>query len=184
MTSSQNSSPTIVVGPGRSGTTFVASILHERLGIHMGSRFRNDPQGKSYYEDLDFRNLNRHFLDNNLNFSEWLAGAQRLIEMRDRAHLKWGFKDPRASYIMGMYLMFFDEPKFVRCVRNHDDVAGSMMKNYDWPLDKALNIVRERSLALDRFLKGREVLELTFDSWQDEGLVEGELKEFLNVNNN
>jgi len=176
----QSSSPVLVVGPGRSGTTVTARLLHERLGVHMGSRFRPDPQGKSHYEDLAFKDLNDHFLSNRLNFNEWLGGVQRLVFERIEMDKPWGFKDPRASYLVGLYLMFFDDPKFIRCRRRHDKILESMLRNYEWTKDQAENIIQERELALDRFLKGREVLELNFDEFIPEEDLEEKLKIFLN----
>jgi hypothetical protein len=181
MRSSKSFDPIIVVGPGRSGTTVVARLLHERLGISMGDRFRSDPEGKCYYEDLDFRDLNRHFMDGVLNFNEWLQATERNIFIRKATEQPWGFKDPRASYIMGMYFMFFRDPLFVRCRRDRNDVAKSMSKNYGWPMESALNVARERDVALDGFLRGREVLGLYFDEWQDEEELLLKIKERLHV---
>ena len=181
MISSRSFDPVIVVGPGRSGTTVVARLLHTELGVNMGEKFRSDPEGECYYEDLDFRDLNRHFMDGRLNYNEWLTVTERNIFVRRRTEKPWGFKDPRGSYIMGLFFMFFDSPLFVRCRRNHEDVARSMSKNYDWPIVKSLNMARERDLALDRYLSGRKVIEFHFDQWQEEDKLCGDLKECLDV---
>ena len=183
MLNSESFDPVIVVGPGRSGTTVVARLLHEEMGIDMGEKFRSDPEGKCYFEDLDFRDLNRHFMDGRLSFNEWLQATERNVFVRKTAEKPWGFKDPRASYIMGLYLMLFNDPLFVRCRRNHEDVARSMSKNYGWPIVKALNMAKERDLALDRYLWGRKVVGLYFDEWQDEGRLCAVLKEHLDVYN-
>ena len=181
MKSSTNFDPVIVVGPGRSGTTVVSRLLHEQLGISMGTRFRSDPQGKCYYEDLDFRDLNRHFMDGTLNFNEWLKTTEHNIFVRFAADQPWGFKDPRASYIMGMYFLFFRDPLFIRCRRHHGDVAKSMNENYGWSLEKAHSVAAERDLALDRFLYGKRVEEFYFDDWQDEEKLLPKLKEHLDA---
>ncbi len=135
-----NSNPVFVVGSGRSGTTVTARILHEKLGVSMGSRFHYDAQGQCYYEDRDFREVNMHFLDNRLSYGEWLDITQRFIF--ERNDTVWGFKDPRASYIMGFYLIFFDDPLFIRCVRDYDKVIESLIRNYNYPLEKATGIAQ------------------------------------------
>jgi hypothetical protein len=54
----------LVVGTGRCGTSTVARVLHEQLGVCMGSRFReadaNNPRG--FYEDLDALEANQRLL--------------------------------------------------------------------------------------------------------------------------
>jgi len=174
-----------VVGPGRSGTTLVAKILHERLNVYMGQRFRNDPEGKCYFEDLDFRDLNRHFMDGRVVFNDWLINTEKLIYNRNNMGRLWGFKDPRASYIMGMYLSFFDiPPKFLRCKRDQHAVAQSMTKNYGWPPERALQVAMERDRALDRVLVNQIKVEMDFSEWRtDDWVVERIPKEWLHVDN-
>ena len=89
-------------------------------------------------------------------------------------------KDPRGSYLVGLYFVFFDSLRFIRCRRNVELVAESMAKNYDWPVEKSRNLAKERDLALDRYLKGREVFQLNFDVRIPEEEIEKKLKIFLN----
>ena len=44
----------LVVGTGRSGTSTVARVMHEKLGISMGNEFvpSNEFNEKGYYEDV------------------------------------------------------------------------------------------------------------------------------------
>ena len=105
----------LVFGTGRSGTSSVARVLHQNLGISMGVRFRepdgNNPEG--VFEDLDFVELNRAIVSNQMPFSTWLNRINAVASARNGT---WGLKDPRLCYLLPDYLGAVPDVKLVVCV--------------------------------------------------------------------
>lgn len=146
----------LVLGTGRCGTSTVARILHEKIGVYMGDEFRD-----GHYEDLAFKNINDSFLDgyrsdgNNIHivgFPEWYDKINQLIEKRNKEHEMWGFKDPRATVLTGIFLALIYAPKIIICIRNEKDTIKSMVNNTNWDKELAGFVYRERSRAIDNLI--------------------------------
>jgi hypothetical protein len=139
----------LVLGPGRSGTSFIAKTLHEN-GVVMGERFRppdkKNPDG--YYEDLDFKELNESLLANKLPFSGW---QYQVCELVDSKSGDWGVKDPRLCYLLGYYLDIIPSACALRAHRPIHEVALSMNRCYGWPIAEALSEAARREALLDRY---------------------------------
>ncbi|KSW10770.1 hypothetical protein CF15_08305 [Pyrodictium occultum] len=133
----------IVLGMGRSGTSMVAGILHI-LGVNMGERLLgahwSNPLG--HFEDLDFVELNEEILraaggswDNPPAREAILAVAPRfydrirpLAEEERRRHEVWGWKDPRTSLTVELYLPHLENPYFIVCHRDWEAIARSLKR--------------------------------------------------------
>lgn len=159
--------PIIVVGPGRCGTSCVAGVLHH-LGVFMGERLLGahptNPHG--HWEDCEFLDLNVALLRQGLTRLQWAEGIQQLVEKRRARGIPWGWKDPRTCDLLRNYLEFFNDPKFVRCVRDPALIEASVVKAYGgngWtPADAhAMRVRREREL--DRYLPWYKTLEVDFE---------------------
>jgi hypothetical protein len=135
----------VVLGMHRSGTSLVAGIL-ERLGVRMGERFRepdvHNPDG--YYEDLDWRDLNKKILRES-HGSWWEPPAEiDVISLRgsmageihglvdqkqeDAAGQLWGFKDPRTALTIPLIHDFLPDPFYVCVRRSVPAVVQSLMR--------------------------------------------------------
>lgn len=118
--------PVVVVRVGRSGTSTVARLLQEELGISMGRKFdppnRACPEGS--YEDLEFRELGMRFAAGKIGLPTFRTAVERLAEERDRDGGAWGFKDPRCCSFLGLYLTWLD-PVVIWCRRDLEDVVRS-----------------------------------------------------------
>lgn len=132
----------IVVGPQRTGTSMVASVL-TGLGVNMGTHLMRSNPGNptGYYEDLAFVKLNEEILNeaggswddppSEVRVNEAFAGfADRLsslINARDNANDVWGWKDPRTSLLLHLYLgLVIREPRIVICTREKESAAQSL----------------------------------------------------------
>jgi len=138
----------IVLGMHRSGTSLVSGIL-DTLGVNMGSRFRapdiHNPTG--YYEDLDWRDLNKAILCWGGQYAWYnppspqiikLAQGQFASEINSLIAAKsvsplWGFKDPRTCltiqaiyHHLSAYSNINVRVIFVR--RNVSAVVASLMR--------------------------------------------------------
>jgi hypothetical protein len=149
--------PLIVIGMHRSGTTLVAGLL-ARAGIYMGRRLGRN------HEALHFRHLNRWLLAQGggswarpLGFTDVLADppARALAADYLRASLQppraagfwgarglaatpagpWGWKDPRTTFTLPLWLELFPEARIIHVERHGMDVAESLVTR------------RERALA-------------------------------------
>ena len=147
----------LVVGTGRSGTSTVARVMHEKLGISMGNEFvpSNEFNEKGYYEDVDFYRANLAFYDNQLFFGDWVCQIREILRERYKAGKPWGFKDSRMASLLGAYFTFLNEPKVIRCKRDSELVIASMIRCYGWSESKAKSVCESRETALDRVLVGR-----------------------------
>ena len=148
---------TIVLGMHRSGTSMVSGVL-ERLGVDMGEdqpgRQISNPLG--HFEDGDFLVLNNKILSlaggawddppalaQIMSLSETLIGEiQFLVSSRRKSNKEglWGWKDPRTSLTINLYLPYLKNPFIVWCQRDPEEVARS--------LEKRNNLSREAGLTL------------------------------------
>lgn len=120
--------PTIlVVGTGRSGTSFVAQTCHEDLGICMGHYLLQpsimSPDG--FYEDLLSHGLLHKILHSNFSLEECLYHINKSHENCEL----WGFKSSLTLYLP-MALLAYLEPKLIiRTWRPLEDTIVSCLKN-------------------------------------------------------
>jgi hypothetical protein len=142
--------PFLVIGPGRSGTSFVARVLHERLGVHMGDSFRTDetnPNG--FYEDLWFKENNQALIDGRLSEKDWHKSFQTLLIDRRSRGVPWGLKDPRIAHVWPMMSPYMSFSRTIRCRRNIEDIVKSCIRCYGWSPETAFREIQTREDKLD-----------------------------------
>jgi hypothetical protein len=159
--------PIVVVGPGRCGSSCVAGILYH-LGVFVGSRLigadASNPWG--HFEDWEFVNLNSAFLAREISRCDWTTRAQQLIEYRRALGVPWGWKDPRTCNLLREYLEFFNDPRFIRCVRDPAQIEASAVRAYSklqWSAADARVLRSRRERELDRYLPWYKTLIVDFD---------------------
>lgn len=155
--------PYLVFGTGRSGTSFVAGILHNHLGINMGSEFPEsdgeNPDG--FWEDLDFYNLNKDFRFHGLPFDDFIKSLRNLFKQKSVGKL-WGIKESRLAYCLGIYLALIDDPKLIWCTRDRNLVIKSCIRWYGWPRQIAEITHDNRYMMIRNVLKGKDYLKIHF----------------------
>lgn len=169
--------PIIVIGAHRSGTSAVARVL-EKLGVFMGQhvdpnheatffleldewilrqcggRWDNPEAVAHLLEDPRQRALVTRHLANSvaslrsvryLGWSRWLRG-QRL----HRLAVPWGFKDPRATFTLPLWLDVFPGARVIHVHRHGVDVARSLCTRHGVHLaaSEARFVRNRRLLAL------------------------------------
>src|SRR5690242_10880263 len=147
----------VVAGMHRSGTSFLASLLHH-AGCQMGEKVlpadANNRAG--YFEDLSFLELNRRMLASVVSadlpgHADWgwtegvapagvdprlldpfVAEADALVANRARAHTEtrgpWGWKDPRTTVLLDFWDARLADARYVFIYRSPWDVADSMQR--------------------------------------------------------
>lgn len=143
--------PLILIGMHRSGTTLVSRLLHD-LGVYMGA---DQTTGTS--ESVRFRTLNTKILLRRESTwfrpepmqavladaavvaeeSAWLVRQLASRKMRSywgsAALAKhppegcWGWKDPRSTITLPIWLQLFPQARILHVVRNGVDVAASLI---------------------------------------------------------
>ena len=157
--------PYIVVGTGRCGSSFVSGVLHNDLDICMGKEMRGPGPYNvdGYYEDIHFKKYNEMILVGDLTLQGWLKLIQQTIVERRNLGKKWGFKDPRISELLGLYLTFFDKPRIIWCDRDKDLVINSLVKNYEYPVERAEMQYNARNMILNRLIPKTDHVKIYFN---------------------
>ncbi|HET9210278.1 MAG TPA: glycosyltransferase [Thermoanaerobaculia bacterium] len=149
--SSSPSTPIVITGMHRSGTSLVASYLSS-LGIGLGDRLlaadARNPHG--YFEDADFRELQGEILTDATpegdgghrdwgwteserldrgRLDRWAGPARALAAARSSRSGPWGWKDPRTSLLLDFWDEILDRRAlYVLLYRFPWEVADSMQR--------------------------------------------------------
>lgn len=174
-------SPVLVVGPGRSGTSVVAELLHRR-GVSMGRRFESPPPAnpRGTWEDLDFRDLHVAYHRGEITLRDLRIQIMALDASRREP---WGLKDPRLTHHVGLYLSWLSPPVgIVYCHRDPAVVVKSLRRHYHTPLDQAQAQTRTRILMCRRLLNAvryERRLELDMNRHRSQAWLWERLEAFL-----
>lgn len=170
--------PVFVISPGRSGSSSVARVLHEHLGIYMGKYFAKPDEANpnGYYEDLAFKTFNGYFIENRVSEQSWITTVRKIIQKRKDRGEPWGIKDPRMCYLLPQYFLLCPQAILLRCRRNLVDVAKSCERWYGWDS----RIVEERSKLLDQYTKEKKVIEIDMNEHKDDSWIISQLRGRLN----
>lgn len=116
----------VIVGTGRSGTSTVARILHERVGVCMGHFLKSpnaaNPQG--FYED---------YLEHGLMLmvTQDIIGIDELMRCVSDSHNDcklWGFKDPWFIHLPQQAMKAINPRVVIRTWRPIEDTVKSWMR--------------------------------------------------------
>lgn len=143
----------IIVGTGRSGTSFVAEVCHNALGICMGHYLKKpnlmSPNG--FYEDLLQHGLLETLLADVIPLEEY---CEHLSHSHKDCKL-WGFKDSRFLYL-SMRTMAAIAPKLViRTWRPLEETVLSWQKK---DLLHGLSVTPEKAEVYRKLILERETL--------------------------
>ncbi len=157
--------PIIIIGMHRSGTTMLTRLLHQ-LGLHIGWVLQENAEalffgerneklmnvcGGTWEHPEPVENLLRH------EGMRRQARAQLLRDLRslrflsylgprnwtrcgslDRLDFPWGWKDPRNTYLLPLWLELFPEAKIIHVYRHPMDVARSLRMREQRSVERAV----------------------------------------------
>jgi hypothetical protein len=162
----------IILGMHRSATSFIAKALKDQ-GVNIGERLLGPSKGnfQGHFENVRFLELNRKILkkaggnwDNPpseeaiIKAGNELQGEIKRLVEQERGGL-WGWKDPRTTLTIRLYMPYLENPYFIVCFRNPYEVAKSLQKRNGFSLEKGLALAityNERLLSFltDFYLNG------------------------------
>ncbi len=167
----------LVVSPGRCGSSTVARILHERLGVNMGNKFREpdkeNPNG--FYEDVEFKNLNEALIRGMVTLEEFGVRIKALIDSKSG---EWGIKDPRLCEVCGVYLKYIPEAKIIITERPREIVVKSYIKSYGWTQENSERLYDRRVNAI-RFVYTLNPIIISFKKEKSDDEIYNIFKEKL-----
>jgi len=166
----------IVLGMHRSGTSIVAGMM-SKLGVDMGrdklSANWGNPTG--HYEDKEFLQMNKRILDiagggwaNPPEIEDILSAGKQLNDevssLITRKHpTYWGWKDPRTSLTLPVYLPFLSEYHIVICTRKNDQIAKSLERRSGIETVRAKALSKYYYRMIDRFVDTESACYVEFD---------------------
>ncbi|MES2223669.1 MAG: glycosyltransferase [Patescibacteria group bacterium] len=167
----------VVLGMHRSGTSAVSGSL-ARAGVFFGDNLLPaapyNPKG--FYEHLDILHTNEEILRTfNSSFEDikplpelWYKSIsmipfkERLREIieRDFADVSvFGFKDPRISILLPLYLELFEEmnldARLIVCERSSFEIALSLKERINFSLYESLALCKKYKQAIEEGVKGK-----------------------------
>jgi hypothetical protein len=170
----------VILGMHRSGTSMVAGILHQ-LGVDIGDELMeagiSNPFG--HFEDKQFVDINNRILAT--CGGDWLSPppleiillqknqySKEIVDLinRNKSEL-WGWKDPRTTLTIDLYLPYLQNPYFIVCYRNVVDIATSLQKRAGLEEDKSLKLIEIYNNRIDSFFKNHLNLKRLDLSYED-----------------
>lgn len=165
--------PVIIIGMHRSGTSLLSRIL-EKAGIFMG--VKKDENNESLFflkfndwilkqanatwdnpynytlVDEDFKNLMADLAKKYIKSFRRIEylGLKRTLKYKSLEELDflWGWKDPRNTFTLDMWLKVFPNAKIIHIYRNPIDVAESLRKrtlsikkDFKWNLKREIKLL-------------------------------------------
>src|SRR6056297_1463983 len=154
MTIKNNNFKTVVViGMHRSGTSLVAGIM-QCLGVDMGSNLLSGNRGNplGFFEDEDILDLNKRILGQKDNVVDYPHDLETILNQKDiwypeikniikeKEGALWGWKDPRSSLTLPLFLPYLNNPYIIVCLRDHKNIADSLKRRDNLDIKKGEEI--------------------------------------------
>lgn len=95
-----------------------------------------------------------------VNMGEKLLGGRgdpKIKSLIERKKGLWGWKDPRTTLTIKLYLPYLKNPHFICCFREPIEVAKSLYRRQKMPIKKGLKLAKIYNKRLLKFL--REIYE-------------------------
>jgi len=156
--------PIIIIGMHRSGTSMVARMLEE-LGLFIGKGKEMNSEAFFFYRlnnwalrqsggSWDYPEPVRHFIENQevrafaADYITYMMKTPRIISYMGllkylrygspaNLDIPWGWKDPRNTYLLPLWLDIFPDARIIHIYRHGVDVANSLKVRYEKLLNEA-----------------------------------------------
>ncbi len=167
----------VILGMHRSGTSLTAGILN-MVGVHLGNILQGSDafNKKGHFENQVIKQLNKEILREAGGSWDNPPSAQEILAQKDKFAFKikrilkleqkrvWGWKDPRTSLTIELFLPYLNNPCFIVCRRDIDEVALSLHKRNGFAIEKGRKLAKYYNAQIDYFLNKHQypTLEINF----------------------
>ena len=141
---SKNNQAFLIAGMHRSGTSLTASLL-QKVGVNIGKKLVGPEYGniKGHFENIDFVKFHQEILrsqniddlgSNLLDEQEIAIGegekkrGRQLIKKHQRGNALWGWKDPRTTLFLDLWLELLPQANFIFIYRTPWEVVDSLYR--------------------------------------------------------
>jgi len=148
--------PIIVLGTPRSGTSFVAKVLQERMGVEM---YLDDIDTPDNWECKEAMRLNDLYCTKKISKPSYKKKMLEYFEKRKAKSKYWGWKDPRQFAMLPWVLKHFGENcSIVRTFRKPSLVLKSMVTKFAWTQAEAEYFFMFQNMRMDVALGKRKII--------------------------
>lgn len=195
-----NKKTVVVLGMHRSGTSTVAGILN-KLGIYMGDDLlkANHSNPVGHFENKKFIELNDKILKSAGGRWDWPPTKDVILMQRNKFEKDiinliksesitniWGWKDPRTSLTIDLYYEFLENPHFIICTRDDNDVGRSLYKRGDMTQEEGALLSEIYKTKINNFLESHKDIKkitINFDALiKDPREIVSRIIDFLKIN--
>lgn len=166
-----------MVGTGRSGTSEIARICEELLGLDMGGpgeQTETNPDGR--YERAEVVALDRQLIGGEISEGEWRDGMREIAASLEGP---WGLKHPaNCKFLRLHYQIWYDAPT-IWAYRDTEATAESFSRAYGRDVESCRNTVRRRRRALDQTLATKNPLIIDMTERRDPDELAEIIREYL-----
>ena len=160
----------VVLGMHRSATSLVAKAVNAEVGFNGASEHltKGNPMGQ--WETSEIRGLNEEILKaagggwNNppdesaiLQQTQLNGRIETLIRKLSKGQEFWGWKDPRTTLTIRLYLPYLENPHFICCFREPMEVAESLKRRDGMAIKKGLELAKVYNSRLLKFISDWQV---------------------------
>lgn len=147
-----------VVGVGRTGTSVVAKVLEERLGVDMGGPgMPDDANPDGDWEEGQFAELAWALWSKKIGTSGWAERAKQIAAAKVEP---WGVKHPVHSEFIPLIMETFPSAVWIWCKRDLLDTWQSWLRNFHMNPEPAWALVNHRHWAIQVALLERQHMEI------------------------
>lgn len=133
--------PFFVLGTFRCGSSAVARVMHEQMGILMFLRETPpdefNPNG--YFEDKNVTDMNEGHITKANSAQDIISFLNDYKRKVIKYKQPWGLKDARINFLGPIYKYVFPRANVIALHRDPDDTAKSLHKKYGWGQTMILN---------------------------------------------
>ncbi|MBE3607097.1 hypothetical protein CCAL13119_09185, partial [Campylobacter sp. RM13119] len=191
----------LVLGMHRSGTSALTGVL-SLLDVYLGSELMkaNIANEKGYFENDILYRINEKLLSEiNSSWNDVFYNEEKICNIKDTEELKaviksefeyadiFAIKDPRLAFLFPVYKKILEELniniKIILPYRNPIEVANSLNKRDEMPLEKGMLLWAYHFLLAEKFSRGYDRVFIRFDElMSNTSNVIQDVSEKLNIN--
>lgn len=178
----------IIIGCHRSGTS-LTSMLANKIGVYIGDKLIGPTHYNKYghFENIEFMRLHEKWLKElhsswhdppsiesiKEHIPKFKNEAIEYVNKFKREPL-WGWKDPRNTIFLPVYLEIVENPHVIICLRDSISIAKSLSKRDKFTFEYSKSVVKKYMEHLEyckKLIKSNKIpnIEIKFENYFNDG---------------